>query len=78
MALWFLLTLVAVGLVAGVVAQSVLPELSVPGSVVLGLVGSFLGGVMAWLFIDTPFGLLFAVLGAGALLYTRNRFLAYR
>jgi len=78
MALWFVLTLLAVGLIAGVVAQSALPALSVPGSVVLGLVGSFLGGAMAWLFIDTPFGLVFAVIGAAALLYTRSRFVEYR
>ena len=52
--------------------------LGVSGMVVLGLVGSFLGGVMAWLFIGHPAGLVFSVIGAVALLYTRRRFVEHR
>jgi len=77
MPLWFFFLLLAEGLIAGAVAQSVLPELSVRDTVGFALAGSFLGGVMAWLFVGTPTGLVFAVIGAAALLYTRRRFVAY-
>ena len=78
MPLWFVFTLLAEGLIAAAIAQSVLPEVPVPDSIVLGLAGSFLGGVMAWLFIGLPAGLVFAVIGATALLYTRRRFVEHR
>ena len=78
MPLWFFCLLLAEGLIAAAIAQSVLPELSVRDAVGLGLVGSFLGGVMAWLFVGAPTGLLFAAIGATALLYTRRRFVEYR
>ena len=77
MALWFAFMLLAEGLVAGAVAQSVLPELSIADTIVLGVVGSFLGGVIAWLFINAGVGLVFALIGAAALLYARRRFVDY-
>ncbi|HUZ16634.1 MAG TPA: GlsB/YeaQ/YmgE family stress response membrane protein [Gaiellaceae bacterium] len=81
MALWFVMLLLAEGLIVGVLARLVLPgpdPMSVPGTVALGLAGSFLGGVIAWLFIGYPMGLVFSVIGATALLYTRRRFLEHR
>ena len=78
MALWFVFMLLAEGLVAGAVAQSVLPEVSVLDTIVLGLVGSYLGGVIAWLFVNAGVGLVFALIGAAALLYTRRRFVEQR
>ena len=81
MVLWYVMALLAVGLIVGVLAQLILPDpdpISVPGTVVLGLAGSFLGGVMAWVFINRPIGLVFSVIGAAALLYTRRRFLESR
>ena len=81
MTLWFVIALILEGLVVGALARLILPRsdpLSVPGTVVLGLVGSFLGGVMAWLFIGRPAGLVFAVIGAMALLYVRRRFAEQR
>jgi len=76
--LWYVIALFAVGLIAGALAQPGHDPLGVPAMVVLGLVGSFLGGVMAWLFIGHPAGLVFSVIGAVALLYTRRRFVEHR
>jgi uncharacterized membrane protein YeaQ/YmgE (transglycosylase-associated protein family) len=79
--LWFVLALILEGLVVGALARLILPgpdPMSVPGTIVLGLVGSFLGGVMAWLFIGYSAGLVFSVIGATALLYTRRRFVEHR
>jgi uncharacterized membrane protein YeaQ/YmgE (transglycosylase-associated protein family) len=79
--LWFVIALILEGLIVGALARLILPgpdPMSVPGTIVLGLVGSFLGGVMAWLFISRPVGLVFSVIGATALLYTRRRFIERR
>jgi uncharacterized membrane protein YeaQ/YmgE (transglycosylase-associated protein family) len=79
--LWFVIALVFEGLIVGALARLILPgpdPMSVPGTVVLGLAGSFLGGVMAWLFIGRPAGLVFSVIGATALLFARRRFAEHR
>jgi len=52
--------------------------MSIPGTIVLGLAGSFLGGVIAWTFIGHPAGIVFSVIGATALLYARRRFVEHR
>lgn len=78
MALWFVFALLAVGLIVGAFAQSALRELRPFDAVLMGLVGSYLGGVIAWLFINAGVGLVFAALGAIALVYTRDRFLQSR
>ena len=78
MVLWYVMALLAEGLIVGVLAQSVVPELSVPDAVGLALVGSFLGGVIAWLFIGHSAGVVFAAIGATALVYTRRRFVESR
>jgi len=76
--LWYIIALFAVGLIVAALARPGHDPLGVSGMVVLGLVGSFLGGVMAWLFIGHPAGLVFSVIGAVALLYTRRRFVEHR
>ena len=81
MVLWFVLALLFEGLIVSAIARLVLPgpdPLSIPGTIVLGLAGSLLGGVIAWAFIGHPAGLVFAVIGATALLYTRRRFVERR
>ena len=78
MPLWFAIALFAEGLIAAAIAQSVFRALRPSGSVVLGLVGAFLGGVIAWLFINSGVGLVFAAVGAIALLYARDRFVEHR
>jgi uncharacterized membrane protein YeaQ/YmgE (transglycosylase-associated protein family) len=79
--LWYVIALVLSGLIVGALARLALPgpdPMTIPGTIVLGLAGSFLGGVMAWLFIGRPAGLVFSVLGATALLYARRRFVEHR
>ena len=81
MVLWYIMMLLAEGLVVGALARAILPgpdPMSIPGTVALGLVGSYLGGVIAWLFIGRPAGLLFALICATALVYVRRRFLESR
>ena len=81
MVLWFVVALILEGLLVGALARLILPgrdPLSLSGTIVLGLLGSFLGGVMAWLFIGRPAGLVFALIGATALLSARRRFVETR
>ena len=81
MVLWYIIALLVDGLIVGALARLVLPgpdPLSIPGTIVLGLGGSFLGGVIAWTFIGHAAGLVFSVIGATALLYARRRFLEHR
>ena len=78
MVLWFVLLLLAEGLIVGALARPERDPLGVPGTLSLALAGSYLGGVMAWLFINRGVGLVFGLIGATALIYTRRRFVAYR
>ena len=81
MVLWFVVVLVFSGLIVGALARLILPgpdPMGILATIVLGLVGSFLGGVMAWLFINRPTGVVFSVVGATAVLYVRRRFVAQR
>ena len=48
---WFLIMLVIVGLLAGFVARALVPgpdPMGVGGTIVLGVVGSFIGGFLGW------------------------------
>ncbi|HEY2354844.1 MAG TPA: hypothetical protein VGH79_08115 [Gaiellaceae bacterium] len=79
MDLWFVIVLAVEGLVVGTLARLVVPgpdPMSVLGTFVLGLAGSFLAGVIAWVFIGHAAGIIFALLGATALVYVRHRFAA--
>ena len=81
MVLWFIIALAFEGLIVGALARLALPgpdPMSIPATIVLGLAGSFLAGVIAWLFIGHAAGLVFSVLGATALLYARRRFVQHR
>jgi uncharacterized membrane protein YeaQ/YmgE (transglycosylase-associated protein family) len=75
-ALWFLIVLLLWGLVVGALARLALPgpdPIGIPATIALGLAGSFLGGVVARLFLGFAGGLVFAVLGATAILYVYRR-----
>ncbi len=72
---WFLLSLLLVGLVAGAVARLLVPgrnRLTIRGTIALGVVGSFLGGFLGYLlFGDSsgagafrPSGLVGSIVGA--------------
>ena len=78
MVLWYVCALLAEGLIVAALAGPERDPLGVPGTLALGLTGSYLGGVIAWLFIGRPAGLVFAALGATALLYARRRFAEHR
>jgi uncharacterized membrane protein YeaQ/YmgE (transglycosylase-associated protein family) len=48
---WFLVMLVVIGLIAGFIARAVVPgpdPMGVGGTIVLGIVGSFIGGFLGW------------------------------
>lgn len=47
----FLLYMLVIGLVAGFVARALLPgndAMSIAGTIVLGIIGSFVGGFLGW------------------------------
>jgi uncharacterized membrane protein YeaQ/YmgE (transglycosylase-associated protein family) len=50
--LWFLIVLLVVGLLAGFIARAIVPgadPMGIWGTLLLGLVGSFIGGFIGWL-----------------------------
>jgi uncharacterized membrane protein YeaQ/YmgE (transglycosylase-associated protein family) len=50
--LWFIITMLVVGLIAGFVARAVVPgddSMGVVATIVLGLVGSLIGGFLGYL-----------------------------
>lgn len=76
-----LIILVLTGLIVGALARLALPgpdPMSIWMTIVLGLAGSFLGGLVARIFLGTGGGLIFAVLGAMLLLYLHRRFVQHR
>ncbi len=79
----FLLTLLIVGLVAGFVARALVPgddPMGVGGTILLGVVGSFVGGFLGWLIFGNdlaegafqPSGLIGSVVGAVVCLLVYN------
>ena len=81
MVLWYILVLVLEGLIVGGLARLALPgpdPMSIPATIGLGIVGTFLGGVVAWAFIGHAGGIVFAVVGATLLLYLHRRFVQHR
>lgn len=77
----FLIGLLVAGLVIGALARLALPgrdPIGIPATILLGIAGSLLGGVVARLFLGTGGGFLFALLGAILLLYLYRRFVQKR
>jgi uncharacterized membrane protein YeaQ/YmgE (transglycosylase-associated protein family) len=77
----FILFLVLFGLVVGALARLALPgpdPMGILATIGLGLSGSFLGGVVARIFLGTGGGVVFAVLGATLILYLYRRFVQHR
>jgi uncharacterized membrane protein YeaQ/YmgE (transglycosylase-associated protein family) len=76
-----LIALVVGGLIIGALARLALPgpdPMSIPMTIVLGIAGSLIGGLVARVFLGTGGGLIFAVLGAMLLLYLHRRFVQKR
>lgn len=73
--LWFLLTLLVIGAIAGFLARALVPgddSMSVGATILLGVVGSFVGGFLGWVIFGADFddgalqasGLIGSILGA--------------
>jgi len=76
---WLIITLLIVGLIAGALARLLVPgrdPMGIGGTILLGLVGSFVGGFLGWAIFGhdknqgafQPSGLLGSVIGAIILL----------
>ncbi|MBV8256839.1 MAG: GlsB/YeaQ/YmgE family stress response membrane protein [Actinobacteria bacterium] len=79
--LWFILFLALFGLVVGGLARLALPgpdPMGILATIGLGIAGSFLGGVVSYLFLGHAGGIVFSVLGATLLLYLHRRFVQHR
>ena len=73
--LWFLLMLAIVGLIAGFIARALVPgpdPMGIGGTMLLGIVGSFIGGFLGWAIFGKDFddgafqtsGLIGSIIGA--------------
>ena len=73
--LTFILTLIIVGLIAGALARLLVPgrdAMSIPETILLGIVGSFVGGFLGYLLFNIDFeegglqpaGILGSIIGA--------------
>ena len=81
MVLWYIIALVVEALIVGALARLALPgpdPMSIPMTIGLGLAGTFLGGIVAYLFLGHAGGLVFGVLGSTLLLYLHRRFVQHR
>jgi uncharacterized membrane protein YeaQ/YmgE (transglycosylase-associated protein family) len=82
MGILVLILLLAVsGLVVGALARLALPgpdPMGILATIGLGLAGSFVGGLIAYLFMGRSGGIIFSILGAILLLYLYRRFVQHR
>ena len=73
--LWFILTLIVIGAIAGFIARAIVPgkdPMGVVGTIVLGIVGSFIGGFLGYLIVGKdpgegalqPSGIIGSIIGA--------------
>lgn len=81
MALWFILVLALEGLIVGALARLALPgpdPMGIFATIALGLAGSFVGGIVSWLFLGHAGGLVVSIFAATLLLYLHRRFVQHR
>jgi uncharacterized membrane protein YeaQ/YmgE (transglycosylase-associated protein family) len=81
MVLWFILALALGGLIVGSLARLALPgpdPMSIFATIGLGIAGSFVGGIVSWLFLGHAGGLIISVLAATLLLYLHRRYVQHR
>ncbi|ARC57922.1 hypothetical protein AS850_12630 [Frondihabitans sp. 762G35] len=83
--LGFIIGLIIVGLIAGAVARLVIPgrqNISIPMTILLGIIGSFVGGFLGFLIFHTdpasgflqPAGIIGSIIGAIIVLFLWTRF----
>ena len=81
MVLWFIVALAFEGLIVGALARFALPgpdPMGILATIGLGLAGSFVGGIVSWLFLGHVGGIIVSILGATLLLYLHRRFVQHR
>jgi uncharacterized membrane protein YeaQ/YmgE (transglycosylase-associated protein family) len=82
--LGLIISLIVIGLIAGALARLIIPgrqNLSIPATILLGIVGSFVGGFIGYLIFHSgngflqPAGIIGSIIGAIIVLfiYTRVR-----
>jgi uncharacterized membrane protein YeaQ/YmgE (transglycosylase-associated protein family) len=82
--LGFIITLIIIGLIAGAVARLLVPgrqHMSVPMTIVLGIIGSFVGGFLGYLIFQKdategalqPAGIIGSIIGAVVVLLVWER-----
>jgi uncharacterized membrane protein YeaQ/YmgE (transglycosylase-associated protein family) len=77
----FIIVIAVFGLITGALARLALPgpdPMSIPATIGLGIGGTFIGGIVARVFLGTGGGLIFAVLGAILILYLYRRLVQHR
>ncbi|CUU56213.1 Uncharacterized membrane protein YeaQ/YmgE, transglycosylase-associated protein family [Parafrankia irregularis] len=73
--LWFIVSMIILGLIAGAVARLVVPgqdPMGIPGTILLGVVGSFIGGLLGYVLFGhdlsegalQPSGIIGSIIGA--------------
>jgi len=73
--LWFIISMLVIGLIAGFIARALVPgpdPMSIGATILLGIVGSFIGGFLGWALFGKdldegalqPSGLLGSIIGA--------------
>ncbi|MBW4041856.1 MAG: GlsB/YeaQ/YmgE family stress response membrane protein [Acidobacteria bacterium] len=70
--LWFIISLIIIGLIAGFIARAVVPgrqSMGIVATIVLGIIGSFVGGLIGSLFTGggftlSPAGIILSIIGA--------------
>jgi uncharacterized membrane protein YeaQ/YmgE (transglycosylase-associated protein family) len=73
--LWFIITLIIIGAIAGFIARALVPgkdPMGIGATILLGIVGSFIGGFLGWALFGKdlnegalqPSGIIGSILGA--------------
>jgi uncharacterized membrane protein YeaQ/YmgE (transglycosylase-associated protein family) len=73
--LWFIISLIIIGAIAGFIARALVPgkdPMGIGATIVLGIVGSFIGGLLGWLIFGKdldegalqPSGIIGSIIGA--------------
>jgi len=76
-----IISLLISGLIIGALARLALPgpdPMGILATIGLGLGGSFIGGIVAYVLVGTAGGVIFSILGAILLLYLYRRFVQHR
>ncbi len=79
--MFFIIAIIVSGLIVGALARLALPgpdPMPIWATILLGWGGSLIGGVVSWIFLGRPAGVILSILGAILLLYLHRRFVQKR